>query len=279
MPLASVRGRKLYYESHGEGPGPPLVLVMGMAGSCTGWHALQVPELSERHRTLIYDHRGVGESEDPGGPFTTADLADDLAGLLDALGVGRAHVLGVFLGGMVAQEFALRHPLRAAKLVLVGCYARPDAKRRLLLEKWREMARADTPADVFVRERLLWTLQDETLEQSDLVDAMARSFPGRSAMPISSDLFVRQCDACLAHDTADRLRGIHAPTLVLCGRHDQLTPPKLHRELADEIPGARLVTFQVGAHLVMAESAERFNRTVLQFLAPHGAAGDGGCGG
>jgi pimeloyl-ACP methyl ester carboxylesterase len=266
MPLASVRGRKLYYESHGEGAGPPLVLVTGMAGSCSGWHALQVPEFAQHHRTLIYDHRGVGQSEDPGGPFTTADLADDLAGLLDALGVARAHVLGVFLGGMVAQELALRHPLRVAKLVLVGCYARPDAKRRLLLEKWREMARAGTTPEVFVRERLLWTLQDETLEQGDLVEAMSRSFPG-TAPPGSPDLFVRQCEACLAHDTADRLRGVHAPTLVLCGRHDQLTPPKLHRELADEIPGARLVTFQVGAHLVMAEAAERFNRTVLQFLA------------
>lgn len=269
MPLATVRGRKLYYESHGKAAGPPLVLVTGMAGSCRGWHALQVPEFAERHRTLIYDHRGVGQSEDPGGPFTTADLADDLAGLLDALGVARAHVLGVFLGGMVAQELALRHPLRVARLVLVGCYARPDAKRRLLLEKWREMARAGTTPEVFVRERLLWTLHDDTLEQGDLVEAMSRSFPG-DAPPPPPDVFVRQCDACLAHDAADRLHAVHAPTLVLCGRHDQLTPPKLHRELADEIPGARLVTFQVGAHLVMAESAERFNRTVLQFLAERG---------
>jgi 3-oxoadipate enol-lactonase len=266
MPLADARGRKLYYESHGEGPGPPLVLVMGMAGSCRGWHALQVPELSQHHRVLIYDHRGVGQSEDPGGPFATADLADDLAALLDALGVPCAHVLGVFLGGMTAQEFALRHPMRLARLVLVGCYARPDAKRRLLLEKWREQARVGTPAEVFVRERLLWTLQDETLEQSDLVEAMARSFPGDGAIPISPDVFIRQCDACLEHDTLDRLHRVHAPTLILCGRNDQLTPPKLHREMADEIPGARLVTFQYGAHLVMAESAERFNRAVLHFL-------------
>jgi 3-oxoadipate enol-lactonase len=267
MPLASAGGRKVYYESHGEGPGPPLVLVMGMAGSCRGWHALQVPELSERHRVVIYDHRGVGESEDPGGPFTTADLADDLAALLSALRIPRAHVLGVFLGGMVAQELALRHPMRVARLVLVGCYARPDAKRRLLLEKWREMARSGTSAEVFVRERLLWTLQDETLEQSDLVEAMSRSFPGQGAIPISSDLFIRQCDACLGHDTADRLHLVHQPTLILCGRHDQLTPPRLHREMADEIPAARLVTFQYGAHLVMAESAQGFNRAVLQFLA------------
>jgi pimeloyl-ACP methyl ester carboxylesterase len=119
---------------------------------------------------------------------------------------------------------------------------------------------------VFVRERLLWTLQDETLEQSDLVEAMARTFPGESA-PISPDLLIRQCDACLAHDTLDRLHLIHQPTLLLCGRNDQLTPPKLHREMADAIPGARLVTFQYGAHLVMAESAQSFNRAVLHFLA------------
>jgi 3-oxoadipate enol-lactonase len=265
MPRTQVAGRQVYYEIHGDAPGEPLVLVMGMAGSCKGWLALQVPELAPQHRTVIFENRGVGESEDPGGPFTTADLADDLAGLLDALEIERADVLGASMGGMAAQEFALRHPQRLARLVLTGTYARPDAKRRLLLEKWREMARSGTSPEVFVRERLLWTLQDETLEQEDLIEAMAQSFPG-SGLPISADLFIRQCDACLRHDTADRLRQIPHRTLVLCGRNDQLTPPKLHRELADEIPNARLVTLGYGAHLVLAESAQRFNQTVLQFL-------------
>jgi pimeloyl-ACP methyl ester carboxylesterase len=266
MALAEVAGRKVYYEIHGDAPGEPLVLVMGMGGSCTGWLALQVPEFRQRHRTIIYENRGVGESEDPGGPFSTADLADDLAGLLDALEVPRAHVLGAFLGGMTAQQLALRHPARVRRLVLVGTYARPDARRRLLLEKWRAMALADTPASVFVRERLLWTLQDETLEQRDLVDAMASSFPG-SGLPIDPRLFARQCEAGLGHDVYDRLREIPHPTLVMCGRHDQLTPPKLHRELADELPDARLVTLPYGAHLVFAEAAQRLNRTVLEFLA------------
>ena len=167
MPLATVSGRKVYYEVHGSAPGTPLVLVMGMAGSCKGWLALQVPDFAPQHRTLIYENRGVGESEDPGGAFTTADLADDLAGLLDSLSIRRAHVLGAFLGGMTAQELALRHPERVEKLILVGTYARPDAKRRLLLEKWREMAQHDFGSGVMVRERLLWTLRDETLEQTD----------------------------------------------------------------------------------------------------------------
>jgi pimeloyl-ACP methyl ester carboxylesterase len=116
-----------------------------------------------------------------------------------------------------------------------------------------------------VRERLLWTLQDDTLEQQDLIDAMVEFFT-RDGAPLSADVFARQCEACLHHDAADRLRRIRQKTLVICGRQDALTPPKFHRELADEIPGAHLVTFSHGAHLVMAESAESFNRTVLQFL-------------
>ncbi len=263
MGFAEVDGRKVFYESHGEGP--PLLLVTGMGGSCRGWTALQVPEFAQAHRTLVYDHRGVGESEDPGRPFTTADLADDAAGLLSALGIERAHVLGSFMGGMVGQELALRHPDRVDRLVLVGTYARPAARQRLLLQHWRELARSGAPVEVRARERLLWTLQDETLEQTDLIEGMLDFFT-RATAPLSDDLFARQCDACLAHDAADRLRGITAPTLVVCGRHDRLTPPALHRWIADEISGAELVTIDYGAHLVMAESAERFNRLVLQFL-------------
>ena len=264
--MISVAGRKVYYELHGQARGVPLVLVMGMGGSCRGWLALQVPEFARQHRTLIFDHRGVGASEDPGGPFTTAQMADDLAGLLDALAIERADVLGVFMGGMVAQELALRHARRVDRLVLVGTWARPDAKRRMLLTQWRELARSGASIETLVRERLLWTLQDETLEQQDLIDAMVQFFT-RDGAPLSADVFARQCDACLAHDSADRLRQIRQRTLVVCGRHDALTPPKFHRELADEIPGAQLVTLHYGAHLVMAESAESFNRTVLQFLA------------
>jgi pimeloyl-ACP methyl ester carboxylesterase len=265
VPHAVVAGRKIYYESHGAQPGTPLVLVMGMGGSCRGWLPLQVPEFSRTRRTLVYDHRGVGGSDDPGGPFTTADLADDLAGLLEALGVERADVLGAFMGGMVAQELALRRPERVDRLVLVGTYARPDARRRLLLRHWRDLARGGASIDVLVRERVLWTLQDETLEQTDLIEAMVEFFT-RDGAPLTEDVFARQCDACLAHDTADRLHEIQQPTLVVCGRQDALTPPRFHRELADEIPHAHLVTISYGGHVVMAESAERFNHVVTQFL-------------
>jgi len=266
MAHAVVDGRKLYYEIHGDAPGTPLVLVMGLGGSCRGWLPLQVPEFSRERRVLIFDNRGVAGSEDPGGPFGIAEMADDAARLLDAVGIRRADVLGVFMGGMIAQELALRHPLRVDRMVLVGTYARPDARRRLLLEHWRELMRLGIPTELLVRQRLLWTAQDETLELTDLIESMVAFFT-RDGAPLSNDLFVRQCDACLGHDTFDRLHQVRARTLVVCGQHDQLTPRKLHRELADEIPGARLVTLSYGAHLVMAESAERFNHLVLQFLA------------
>jgi pimeloyl-ACP methyl ester carboxylesterase len=266
VPHVVVAGRKVYYESHGEHPGTPLVLVMGTGGSCKGWLPLQVPELSQTRRTIIFDHRGVGGSDDPGTEFSTAVLADDVVGLLDTLKIPKADLLGVFMGGMVGQEVALRHPGRLDRLVLVGTFARADAKRRVLLELWRDLARSGAGIDVMVRERLLWTLQDDTLEQTDLIDAMVRFFT-RDGAPVDEDVFARQCEACLSHDTADRLREIRHRTLIVCGRHDRLTPPRMHRVLADEIPDTRLVTIDYGAHLVMAESAERFNEVVDQFLS------------
>jgi pimeloyl-ACP methyl ester carboxylesterase len=266
MPHASVAGRKVYYEVHGDHDGVPLVLVMGLGGSYRGWLPLQVPEFSEARRTIVFDNRGVGKSEEAPPSFSTADMADDTAGLLDALEIERADLLGAFMGGMIAQEMALRHSERVRRIVLVGTYARPDAKRRMLLEGWAEMARTGAPLDVRIRERLLWTLQEETLEQVDLIEDMIRFFT-RDGAPLSDQVFVEQCRACVEHDTHDRLREIERPTLVVCGRYDLLTPPKFHRELADEIPGARLVTLSYGAHLVMVESAQRFNALVLQFLA------------
>jgi len=243
----------------------PLVLAIGIGGSCRGWLPLQVPEFSKQRKTLIFDYPGVGGS-DPGEPaFATADLADTLDALLGGLGIERADVLGPFMGGMVAQELALRHPDRVARLVLVGTFARADAKRRLLLEHWRDLAQADVPLASRVRDRLLWTLQDETIEQTDLIEQMVAFFT-RDGLPLTSETFAAQCEACLAHDTEARLEQIRQPTLVLCGRQDVLTPPKLHQELAGRIPDARLVTISSAAHLVMVEAVETFNRTVLQFL-------------
>lgn len=268
MPLADVSGRKVYYEVHGpDEPSdrPPLLLMMGVAGTCSGWLPLQVPDFKRDRAVVIFDHRGVGDSDDTGGDFTTADLARDAVDLLDTLEIERADVLGPFMGGMAAQEMALATPDRVGRLVLVGTYARPDRKRLMLLRHWSELVRMDLSKETFIYNRLLWTLHDDTIEQSDIIEAMT-DFYAREGAPFSADVFVRQCDACAKHDTSDRLGALPHPTLIVCGRNDILTPPKFSRELADLIPESRLVTMSYGGHLVMVESAQRFNETVLGFL-------------
>jgi 3-oxoadipate enol-lactonase len=269
MGMIPVGARQVYYEQHGDfesAGAAPLMLISGMAGSCSGWLPLQVPEFAQTRPVLIFDHRGVGQSSDPGDPFEIADLAQDALDLLDALALPKVALLGTFMGGMIAQEMALSAPERIERLILVGTYARPDAKRRMLLQHWTDLVRQDVPVELLARHRLLWTLQDDTLEQGDLIEDMIAAYTEQGP-PLSAEVFARQCTACSKHDTLDRLAAVACPTLVVSGRNDIVTPPKFHRELADGIHNARLVTLSYGGHLVMVESAERFNQTVLQFLA------------
>ena len=268
MPFCRSRGFAIYYETHGGGDGVPLILIIGMGGTCQGWLVLQVPELSKERTNIVFDNRGAGASEDPGGGFTTRDMAEDTLAVLDALEVPRAHVMGGFLGGLVAQELAIAHPERVQSLVLVGTYARADAKRRMLLELFRVMAEEGFPQEARIRHRLLWTLHDHTLEQEDMIEA-ALDFYRRDEAPFSDRVLVEQVRACLEHDTLESAAKIRCPTLVVCGEFDQLTPPHLHRQLANRIRDARFVQIPGAAHLVTAEAARLFNQVVAHFLREH----------
>lgn len=277
MPLADVAGHKLYYERfEPEQPDPalpPLVLVMGMGGRCAGWLPFQVPAFRARRPVLIYDHRGVGQSDDPDVPYTTADLGRDLIGLLDALEIGTVDVLGYFLGGMTLQEAALASPERFRRLVMVGCWARPDARRRMLLSEWAALARAGTPARSMIRQRVIWTFSEEALEQSDLMEpVMAHLDDGQT--PLTGEKFARQCEASVQHDSLARLPALAHPTLVLCGRRDLLTPSKFSRQIAEAMPNARDVALSYSGHAVMAERSDRFNQVVLHFLDEQEESGE-----
>lgn len=267
MPSFSARGFSIHYELHGDGPRTPLLLVMGMGGTCQGWLTVTVPDLIRAgHPCIVFDNRGAGQSEDPGGPFTTAEMAEDARALLDHLGLPRAHVLGGFLGGMIAQELALEHPQRLASLILVGTYARADAKRRAVLDLWKRMVELKVPAEIRIKNRLAWTVGDATMEQEDLIEAMWR-FYLRDDAPMDDRVFARQAEACIAHDALERLDRVRVPTLVVCGEGDILTPPVLSRQLASRIKNSRLVLLPNAGHLIAAELAPRFNRLVIRFLA------------
>ncbi len=269
MPIARLSDHALYYEHHAPEAHAtnaiPLLLVVGMGGRCAGWLPLQVPRFRARRPVLIYDHRGVGESSDPGTPFTTGDLARDLIGLLDALAIERVDATGYFLGAMTLQDAAPMAPERFRRLVLVGSWARPDARRRMLLTEWAKLARSGVSADSMTRQRVIWTLSEEALEQAELIEpVIARLDDGQT--PLTGELFARQCDAALAHDSLDQLGKIEHPTLALCGRRDLLTPTKFSRQIAEAMPNARDVSLSYSGHAVMAERTDRFNEIVLHFL-------------
>lgn len=266
MPSFEDRGFSIYYETQGTG-GIPLIWIVGMGDSGRGWLSLQVSDLAARRCNVLFDPRGTGLSGDPKQPFTTHDMAEDVRALMDHLSLERAHVLGSFLGGMVAQELALAHPERVQSLVLVGSYARPDAKRRLLLDLWRREAEHGLTPEIWGRLRLCWTLSDATLEQNGLIEAMLRATGDASGF--DEERLVRQINACLGHDAIDRLPQIKAPTLVVHGEDDILTPPSLARELASGVPDSELVLMVGTGHLCMAEVAPRFNRLVERFIGAH----------
>jgi pimeloyl-ACP methyl ester carboxylesterase len=159
-----------------------------------------------------------------------------------------------------------------ASLILVGTYARADAKRRAVLDLWKRMVELGVPAEIRIKKRLCWTLGDATMEQEDLIDAMWR-FYLRDDAPMDDRVFARQAEACMAHDALERLDAITAPTLVVCGEGDILTPPHLSRQLAARIKGSRLVLLPNAGHLVAAELAPRFNRLVNRFLAEQEQSG------
>src|SRR3990170_4520008 len=133
MPFATVGGLRMYYEWHGEAPGPPLVLAMGLGGDLTAW-GLQLAAFAPAHRCLVFDNRGAGRSDAPDAPYTIPGMAADLLGLLDALDIPRAHLLGVSMGGAIVQEAALAAPERVASLQLHCTWAGPDPFFQAVLE-------------------------------------------------------------------------------------------------------------------------------------------------
>ena len=256
---ATNAGVELAYEVRGDGP--PLLLVQGLGYGGSGWggaHEL----LAESFGVVSFDNRGFGRSDSPPGPYSVADLAADTAAVLDAAGLDRAHVLGVSLGGMVAQELALTRPERIDRLVLVsttpgGAGSFPMPQRTMLL-----LATAATLAPSIALERFV----DNALGESPAAGLAERIVAYRTANPPDPAGWASQAAAGAAFDALDRIGGIAASTLVLHGTADAVVDPRNGELLAGTIPGARLELFAGDGHLLSWEQPERFARLVTEFL-------------
>jgi len=235
---------------------------MGLGYSHETWHRTR-PVMAEHYRAIVYDNRGVGKSDLPAGPYPIAEMADDAAAVLDAAGVEQAHVYGISMGGMIAQELALNHPERVRSLIL-GCTTCGGENA--------------VPAAALVMQ----TLMDRaTMTPEEGVEAMVPFIysPSTPCARIDEDLAIRrrtfpqaagylaQVQGVLGWSSFDRLHNIRVPTLVLHGGADQLVPPENGRILAREIPRARLKLFERASHIYPTDEPEGSNQEALSFLA------------
>jgi pimeloyl-ACP methyl ester carboxylesterase len=261
--IASVGGIRLYYEWHGRAAGVPVVLVMGLGGDASAW-GYQFAALAPTRRCLALDNRGVGRSDAPDQPYTVRAMARDLIGLLDALEVPRAHLLGVSLGGAIAQEAALLAPERVSSLQLHATWAGPDPYLAAALEQLRTLRR-DLDREGFVRALLplIFTPRCHAARPRFIERVVQAALAAPHPQPLHG--YLRQAEASLGHDARDRLGAIRCPTLVTVGADDVLTPPRFARELATLVPQARLEVLP-GGHGYFWEAPDAFNAACLGFL-------------
>ena len=262
MPLAKVGEINVSYKVSGDGQ--PLILITGFASAQNALFAL-VSAFSKHYRVVIFDNRGIGGSDKPAGPYSMGMMAGDTIGLMDFLGIDRAHLLGMSMGGMVAQHIAIDHPQRVDKLIL--CSTSADGQwlfdlAKAIIPNWNRSRPDFASADL---RKLTGAMTSRTFNRpfNRLVIVLLAKLLLRLGIP---KVPAGQIEAMMTHNVLDRLHLIQAPTLVLTGSKDRLIAPQSSEALASRITGAKLVVIDEGAHAWEAEMPGRFNKEVLGFL-------------
>lgn len=273
MPFARANGIQLYYECHGEGQA--LLLLSGTGETGDHWHVFQTPAFAQVFRVITFDYRGVGQSDKPDAPYSTRRFAADALGLLDALGIERAHVMGHSMGGRVAQWMALDEPGRVRSLVLSstgsGQYAPGvDVVRGLPLKQTLEMVEMGYEAwwQAHFADEDFWYPPEVRAARPDLLERR-RQLSAVTRPPLRP--YLRHVIARQQHETTASLHQIPAPTLVLVGSQDTTVGGtgnhfRAAQALAERISNARLVVMQGAAHGYLWQMPGEANRIVLDFL-------------
>ncbi len=271
MPKVKVGDINMYYEIHGEGE--PLVLVMGYTLSSRFWYR-QIPTLAREFKVVTFDNRGTGGSDKPNIAYTMDMIAGDLTGLLDVIGINKAHVFGISLGGAIAQQFAINYPDRVLSLIL-GCTscggphsirANKEAMEAIASISTAFQMQKMTPKDTAIA-MLPWLLSDDFISNNpDLIQQHIKINLQENTPP---HVFVRQGQAVMGFDSYDQLPHIKVPTLVIAGDSDKYVPVENSRLLASKIPSSELVILKNAGHLFMIDSAEETNKQIMSFLHKH----------
>ena len=275
MPKIQVGEVNLNYDVAGKGE--PILMIMGLGASSAVWDPELVAELARTFRVITFDNRGTGQSDKPDAPYSIEMFADDAAGLLGKLEVARAHIFGVSMGGMIAQEFALRHPARTATLTL-GCTTAggahsvpPPLESLKILTAPREGV---APAELVRRSWPLTYTPKYIAENRAVLEAAIARLLKHPTPPFA---FQRQLEGTYTLKTFDRLPQVKAPTLVVTGADDVLIPAKNSEIIAAQIPGAKLHIIAGVGHAFMDEGRDAFLKVFLPFVKSHPMGRDDPC--
>ena len=267
MPTVKVSDINIYHEIHGDGEA--LLLIMGYGGNSGHWFRL-IPSLSQEYRVVTFDNRGTGRSDKPDVPYTIEMMAGDAAGLLEAAGIDAAHVFGVSMGGMIAQEFALRYPDKLISLIL-GCThcgernnisSTPEAMALLFSPE-----RANLTPEQNANDAVPFLFSQEFIDSQPDIFAQYVAITLEYLTPLHG--YQRQAQAIMACNTYDRLPLIKAPTLVIAGSADRIVPVGNSNMLASRIPNAELVILEDKGHFFWIDALEEASKAVLDFLGRH----------
>jgi pimeloyl-ACP methyl ester carboxylesterase len=259
----------LYYEE--SGAGEPLLMVMGLGTDHFGW-MLQVPEFSKHFRVITFDNRDVGQSKQADGPYEVADMARDTLALADHLELDAFHLLGMSMGGAIAQEVALSAPERLRTLTLVVTFGGGGnwaLERARLWSEIRGLIDHETHLDWL----LLFGMSEDFYSAPERVE-YSKQLMRANPHPQSTEAFQRQVEASGRHEARDRLGEISVPTHVIGAERDTLVPVWKSKEIADLIPGADYSVMPGAPHALNMERAEEFNELVLGWLRANAGSSD-----
>ena len=263
MPFVhATDGTRIHYEVTGKSGATPVLMIQGLGASKNAWN-LQRIAMATRFRIISFDNRGAGRSDKPTEPFTLEQMADDALAVLDAAGIETAHVVGASMGGVISQIVAVKYPHRVRSLTLVCTACRNHPWRQELLQSWAKTAEEKGMIEVG-KEAAQWVMSPRSFRR--LVPAFTWMGPLAALRPRHS--FVSQIHAILdtREDLVDQLSTITAPTMVIVGNQDILTPRGDSEEIAERIPNSELVVISGAAHGLMMEHSSTFNKILIEFL-------------
>ena len=260
--VSALDSTRIHYEVTGRVGRTPVLMIQGLGASKNAWN-LQRIAMATRFRIISFDNRGAGRSDKPTEPFTLEQMADDAIAVLDAAGVETAHVVGASMGGVISQIVAVKYPQRVRSLTLVCTACRNHPWRQELLQSWAKTAEEKGMIEVG-KEAAQWVMSPRSFRR--LVPAFTWMGPLAALRPRHS--FVSQIHAILdtREDLVDQLSTITAPTMVIVGNQDILTPRGDSEEIAERIPNAELVVISGAAHGLMMEHSSTFNKILIEFL-------------